>query len=416
MLFNFKDELAERLMRYASIDSQSDEESFITPSSVIQYDMLNLLEKELKEFNLADIKITEYGTLIATVPGKIKGEAICFLAHVDTAPQFNATNVKPRMIKNYDGSDIKFPDNDNLILSPNEFSYLGEKIGHDIITASGKTLLGADDKAGIAIIMTAVNFIVSNLDQNHSEIRIAFTTDEEIGRGVHKDLPKDLNVKFAYTFDGGKVGEIDNETFSADSAEVIIKGVSIHPGEAKNEMVNATHLASEIINNLPLKTMTPEVTEKREGFIHATEMIGNSSEMKIKFIIRDFEINGLENKKEILKDICKKIQNLEPRAKISISFKRQYRNMRYWLDENKTPLEIAEKALINKNIKPIKKPIRGGTDGSLLTENGVPTPNIFTGMQNVHGPLEWISSTDMSLATEVMIEIIKLNSNLKAEK
>ena len=267
-----------------------------------------------------------------------------------------------------------------------------------------------------AIKMNAINFIVSNLYQNHSEIRIAFTTDEEIGRGVHKDLPNDLNVKFAYTFDGGKVGEIDNETFSADSAEVIIKGVSIHPGEAKNEMVNATHLASEIINNLPLKTMTPEVTEKREGFIHATEMIGNSSEMKIKFILRDFEIEGLDNKKEILKDVCKKIQNLEPRAKISISFKRQYRNMRYWLDENKIPLEIAENALINKNIKPIKKPIRGGTDGSLLTENGVPTPNIFTGMQNVHGPLEWISSTDMSLATEVMIEIIKLNSNLEAEK
>ena len=180
-------------------------------------------------------------------------------------------------------------------------------------------------------------------------------------------------------------------------------------------MVNATHLASEIINNLPLKTMTPEVTEKREGFIHATEMIGNSSEMKIKFIIRDFEIKGLEHKKEILKDICKKIQNLEQRAKINISFKRQYRNMRYWLDENKIPLEIAENAFINKNIKPIKKPIRGGTDGSLLTENGVPTPNIFTGMQNVHGPLEWISSTDMSLATEVMLEIIKLNSNLEAK-
>ena len=259
--------------------------------------------------------------------------------------------------------------------------------------------------------MTAVNFLTSYLKQNHGEIRIAFTTDEEIGKGVHKNLPNDLNVKFAYTFDGGKVGEIDNETFSADAAEVSIKGISIHPGEAKNEMVNAIHLASEVINNLPLKTMTPEVTENREGFIHATEMIGNSSEMKIKFILRDFELKGLEEKKQILNDICKKIKISEPRAQINISFKRQYRNMRYWLDKNKISLEIAEKALNNKNIQPIKKPIRGGTDGSLLTENGVPTPNIFTGMQNVHGPLEWISTTDMSLATEVMLEIIKLNSN-----
>ena len=411
MSLNFKNELAERLIRYTSIDSQSNEETLTTPSSKIQYDMLYLLEKELKEFNLEDVRITEYGTLIATIPGNIKCPIIGFLAHVDTAPQFNATNVKPRIIKNYNGSDIKFPDNKALVLSPDDFSYLGEKIGHDIITASGKTLLGADDKAGIAIIMTAVNFLTSYLKQNHGEIRIAFTTDEEIGKGVHKNLPNDLNVKFAYTFDGGKVGEIDNETFSADAAEVSIKGISIHPGEAKNEMVNAIHLASEVINNLPLKTMTPEVTENREGFIHATEMIGNSSEMKIKFILRDFELKGLEEKKQILNDICKKIKVSEPRAQINISFKLQYRNMRYWLDKNKIPLEIAENALNNKNIQPIKKPIRGGTDGSLLTENGVPTPNIFTGMQNVHGPLEWISTTDMSLATEVMLEIIKLNSN-----
>ena len=413
MSLDFKNELAERLIRYASIDSQSDEESATLPSSKIQYDMLYLLEKELKELNLIDVKITDYGTLIATIPGKIKGPTIGFLAHVDTAPQFNASNVKPRIIKNYDGSDIKFPDDENLILSPKEFSYLSEKIGHDIITASGKTLLGADDKAGIAIIMTAVNFLISNQNENHSEIRIAFTTDEEIGRGVHKNLPDDLNVKFAYTFDGGKVGEIDNETFSADSAEVLIKGVSIHPGDAKNEMVNAIHLASEIINNLPLKTMTPEVTEKREGFIHATDMIGNSSEMIIKFILRDFELKGLDEKKEILEELCKKIQATEPRAKINIFFKRQYRNMRYWLDENRMPLEIAEKALHNKCILPIKKPIRGGTDGSLLTEKGVPTPNIFTGMQNVHGPLEWVSTSDMALSTVVMLEIIKLNSNLK---
>ena len=413
MSLNFKNELTERLMRYAAIDSQSEEESNTLPSSKIQYDMLHLLEKELKELNLKDVKITKYGTLIATIPGNTESTPIGFLAHVDTAPQFNATNVKPRVIKNYNGSDIKFPDNKSLILSPSEFSYLSEKIGHDIITASGKTLLGADDKAGVAIIMTAINFLLSNEQEEHGEIRIAFTTDEEIGRGVHKNLPNDLNVKFAYTFDGGKVGEIDDETFSADAAEVIIKGVSIHPGEAKNELVNAIHLASEIINNLPLNTMSPEVTENREGFIHATEMIGNSSEMKLKFILRDFELKGLDNKKKILEEACKKVQLSEPRAKINFIFKRQYRNMRYWLDENKISIELAENALKNLNIKPIRKPIRGGTDGSLLTENGVPTPNLFTGMQNVHGPLEWISSTDMSMATNVMLEIIKLNSNTK---
>ena len=290
---------------------------------------------------------------------------------------------------------------------------MAEKQGHNIITASGKTLLGADDKAGIAIIMTAAQHLLGNPDISHGEIRLAFNPDEEIAKGVHKNLPKDLAAEFAYTFDGGKVGELDAETFSADLAEVTIKGVSIHPGEAKGEMVNAIHLASRIINNLPQTTLTPEVTDGRDGFIHATDMVGGSSEMKLKLILRDFELQGLKDKGHLLSKICEAVQSSEPRSEISCHIRPQYRNMRYWLDKNPKPIELAEKAIKELGIEPIKKPIRGGTDGSLLTEMGVPTPNLFTGMQNVHGPLEWISTTDMEVATDLLLNIVNLATKIE---
>ena len=404
----FNAELIDRLMRYAAIDSQSNEDSASSPSTNVQYDILNKLEEELSEIGAEDVVITDYGVVLATIPGNKKGPTIGMLAHVDTAPQFNAKGVKPRIIKGYNGGDITFPDDPDLILSPEAFPYLAEKRGHDIITASGKTLLGADDKAGVAIIMAAARHLLNNPLIPHGPIRIVFTPDEEIGRGVNERLPKDLGVDFAYTFDGGKVGEIEFETFSADSAEIKIKGVSIHPGLAKGKMVNAIHLASKIITTLPQATMTPEVTDERDGFIHATEMTGGSSEMKLKFILRDFELLGLEEKGNLLRDVCKVVQSSEPRSEISVEIRPQYRNMRYWLEKDMKSVELAKSAVKKLGLEPVSLPIRGGTDGSRLTEFGISTPNLFTGMQNIHGPLEWISVQDMEIATNLFLTLASL--------
>ena len=403
----FDAELQDRLVRYASIDTQSEETSYSTPSTVIQYELLNLLHQELQDFGANNVQTTDYGTVLATIPGNTDGPTIGFLAHVDTAPQFNAAGVKPRIIKGYNGGDITFPDNSELTLSPIDYPYLATKQGHDVITASGDTLLGADDKAGVAIIMTAARQLLSNPELRHGPIRIAFTPDEEIGRGVHENLPKDLQVDFAYTFDGGAVGEIEYETFSADRGIVKIQGISIHPGLAKDKMVNATLLASKIVQTLPQATMTPETTDGRQGFIHLTDMNGSSSEMELKFILRDFELEGLAHKGELLRKVCDAVQASEPRAKIKCEIYPQYRNMRYWLEDDMTPVNNALDAAKSLGIKTVSVPIRGGTDGSRLTELGVPTPNLFTGMQNIHGPLEWISVQDMAQATQLMLKIVE---------
>jgi len=403
----FDAELQDRLVRYASIDTQSEETSYSTPSTVIQYDLLNFLQQELQDFGASDVQLTDYGTVLATIPGNTDGPTIGFLAHVDTAPQFNGTGVKPRVIKGYNGGDITFPDNSELTLSPTDYPYLATKQGHDIITASGNTLLGADDKAGVAIIMTAARKLLSSPELRHCPVRIAFTPDEEIGRGVHENLPKDLQVDFAYTFDGGAVGEIEYETFSADRGIVKIQGISIHPGLAKDKMVNATLLASKIVQTLPQATMTPETTDGRQGFIHLTDMNGGSSEMELKFILRDFELEGLAQKGELLRKVCDAVQASEPRAKIKCKIFPQYRNMRYWLEDDMTPVNNALDAAKSLGIKTVSVPIRGGTDGSRLTELGVPTPNLFTGMQNIHGPLEWISVQDMAQATQLMLKIVE---------
>lgn len=408
MQADFNQELEDRLVRYAAIDSQSDADSPTAPSTERQFDMLRVLQTELQDMGAKDVELTDYGVVLATIPGTAPGPVVGFLAHVDTAPQFNATGVKPRVIKGYNGGDISFPDDPSLVLSPSEFPYLGGKVGHDLITASGTTLLGADDKAGVAIIMTAARHMLENPDIKHGDIRIAFTPDEEIGRGVGAQLPKDLGADFAYTFDGGAVGEIEYESFSADGAEVLISGVSIHPGYAKDKMVNAIHLAAKIIQTLPQSTMVPELTDGTEGFIHATDMIGGSSEMRIKFILRDFELDGLEAKGNLLRQVCAAVQATEPRATITCNITPQYRNMRYWLEKDMTPVDLARDASRALGIDPVSVPIRGGTDGSRLTEMGVPTPNLFTGMQNIHGPLEYVSVQDMAVATQLCLTLSTL--------
>ncbi|SHG86211.1 peptidase T [Marivita hallyeonensis] len=402
---SFDTELKERLVRYCAIDSQSNMDSPSAPSTECQHDMLDLMVRELTEIGASDVTKTHYGTVIATIPGTAPGPTIGFLAHVDTAPQFNATGVRPRVVEGYNGGTITYPDDPKLVLTPEDFPYLASKVGHDIVTASGLTLLGADDKAGVAIIMTAMRHLLETPEIKRPTIRVAFTPDEEIGRGVDERLPADLGVDFAYTFDGGDLGEVTYETFSADFAVVSVTGVSIHPGWAKNKLVNAIHLASRIVETLPQVTMTPETTDGTDGFIHAVDMQGSAARMELRFILRDFERDGLEAKGALLRQVCATVAATEPRAEITCTITPQYRNMRYWLETDMTPVDLARAALSDLGIEELSVPIRGGTDGSRLTEMGVPCPNLFTGMQNVHGPLEWVSVQDMAAATRLCLRI-----------
>jgi tripeptide aminopeptidase len=339
-----------------------------------------------------------------------------WLAHVDTAPGFAASGVKPVVHRGYDGGAISFPDAPDLVLSPELSPYLGQRIGDDIITASGTTLLGADDKAGIAVIMTAARHLLADRSVPHGPIRIAFTPDEEIGRGVDARLPADLGADFAFTLDGAERGEIVYETFSADGAVVRITGVSIHPGQAKDKLVNALALAAKVISTLPQLTMTPETTEGRQGFIHLYEMKGTAAEAELKFILRDFELEGLAAQAEILHQVCETIRKTEPRAVIECTIKAQYRNMRYWLEKDMTPVDLAREACRMAGVDHFSIPIRGGTDGSRLTEMGVPTPNIFTGMAKIHGPLEWVSVQDMAAATRVCLALAELAAQAAGER
>ncbi len=400
----FAAELEQRLMRYTAIDSQSDETSNAAPSTAIQLNMARLLHDELTAIGASDVQITPYGAVLATIPATAPGPTVGFLAHVDTAPQFNATGVKPRVIRGYNGGAITFPDNTALVLTPEASPYLATKVGHDIITASGLTLLGADDKAGVAVIMTAARHLLADPSIPHGKIRIAFTPDEEIGRGVDPRLPDDLGADFAYTFDGGAVGEIEYESFSADGAIVTITGVSAHPGMARGKMINALGLAAKFIAALPA-SQTPEMTDTREGFIHLYEMSGTAAEATLKFILRDFELDGLSAKGALLSSLAATLQSSEPRAAITVTTRKQYRNMRYWLEKDMTPVDLARDVARSLGIEPVSVPIRGGTDGSRLTELGVPCPNLFTGMQDIHGPLEWISVQDMAQATQLCLGI-----------
>ena len=405
---DFDAELESRLTRYAALDSQSDPDSPTSPSTALQFTLLNLLKQELTDIGAADVQLTDYGVVLATIPGTAPGPTVGFLAHVDTAPQFNATGVKPRVIRGYNGGDITFPDNPDLTLTPDHNPYLATKLGHDIITASGLTLLGADDKAGVAILMTAARHLLQNPDLKHPTLRLAFTPDEEIGRGVNPRLPQDLNAAFAYTFDGGAVGEVEYESFSADGAQVTVTGVSAHPGYAKGKMVNALTLAAKLIHLLPAAQtpeQTPEQTDGREGFIHLTDLSGSAAACTLKFILRDFERDGLAAKGALLQHLCAAVQATDPRAQITVKITKQYRNMRYWLEQDMTPVALAQTAARAIGLDPVSVPIRGGTDGSRLTELGVPCPNLFTGMQDIHGPLEWISVQDMAQATRLALQI-----------
>jgi len=415
MSFKFDRELEERLVRYASIDTQANEASPTTPSTEQQFDLLHLLVDELQALGAQDVTLTEYGAVLATLPATVATSAptIAFLAHVDTAPAFNATGVKPLVHRAWDGSDIVLPDDPEVVLSPSQLPYLAQKVGDDIITASGTTLLGADDKAGVAIVMAMARHLLAHRDVQHGPIRICFTPDEEIGRGVHANLPGDLKADVAYTLDGAEAGEIVYETFSADKATVRVQGVSAHPGAAKGVLVNALHLAAKIVDTLPHVTLTPETTDGREGFIHVYQMSGTAATAELHFILRDFEMAEMERQGALIQQVCAAIGATEPRAHITCEVIPQYRNMRYWLENDMRPVDMAVKAYAAAGIEHYFYPIRGGTDGSRLTEKGVPTPNLFTGMQNIHGPLEWVSVQDMARATEMCIKLAELWSTVE---
>lgn len=409
-------ELEERFDRYVRIDTTSDEASPTIPSTERQFDLLKLLVDELNEIGAKDVTLTEYGAVLASIPATVADDVptVAFLAHVDTSQAYSGKGVEPIVHRTYDGGDINLPKGINRVLSPTQFPYLATKVGDDIITASGNTLLGADDKAGIAIIMAMARHLLEHPEIPHGPLRICFTPDEEIGRGVHANLPADLKAAVAYTLDGAVLGEIVYETFSADKAVVTIEGVSAHPGQAKDVLVNALHLAAKIVMTLPHVTLTPETTSGREGFIHLYQMSGGAAAAEMHFILRDFERDGLQALGALLQQVCATVQATEPRASIACEISAQYRNMRYWLEEDMRPVELAREAARNVGVEPISPPTRGGTDGSRLTEMGVPTPNLFNGMQNFHGPLEWVSLQDMARATEMCVELARLWSNEQA--
>lgn len=392
-------------VRYVQIDTVSDETATTVPSTAVQLDLQRLLVKELQALGAQDVTLTATGFVMATIPATVSESTptVAFLAHVDTVHHFGGNQVKPRIHRQYDGSPIRFPDNEALVLSPEINPYLGQKLGDDIVTASGDTILGADDKAGVAVIMAMAAHLLANPTIPHGEIRICFTPDEEIGIGIrHIDLGL-LNADVAYTLDGGEVGKLVYETFSADKAVIQVTGVSTHPGSATGQMVNALHLAAKIVELMPKDQRTPATTAGKEGFIHIHTLHGDASSATLQLILRDFEMDGLQSHGVLVERICETVQLTEPRATITCTITPQYRNMRYWLEKDMRPVDKAIAAMRAAGIEPVFEPTRGGTDGSQLTEMGVPTPNLFTGMQNFHSPLEWVSVQDMAQAATVCI-------------
>jgi tripeptide aminopeptidase len=403
------EDLLQRFVSYVSLDTQADPHSTTTPSTEKQWALIRQLEGELRELGLADVKVTPFGYVLATVPAtspKSGVPVVSFWAHVDTAPGC-AANPTPLVHRDYPGGPIVLPDDPAQVLDPEKIPELRSKVGETLITASGRTLLGADDKAGVAIIMAAVRYLVRHPEIAHGPLRICFNPDEEIGRGTEKLELSELGADVAYTLDAENPGQIDFESFSADEAVVTIKGVASHPGWAKDVLVNATRLAGEFLQSLPPE-MSPERTEGREGFIHPVEVKGGAEEVKIRMILRDFEVAGLEAKGQLVESLAKAVQMRHPRASLKVAIRKQYRNMRYWLEQDMRPVEFAKEAIRRVGLEPISTAIRGGTDGSRLTEKGLPTPNLFTGMHNVHSELEWVSLNDMVRAAEVVVRLAEL--------
>jgi len=410
MFSNYKFTAAERFLQYVQIDTQSDPQSSSFPSTEKQKYLSKILAEELKQMDIADAHMDERGYVYATIPATTnkKVPVICFCAHVDTAPDCSGKNVKPLVHKNYRGDDIVLPDDKTQVLRLSEYPYLQTQIGNDIITASGTTLLGSDDKAGVAEIMDLVNFLVTNKEVKHGEIKILFTPDEEVGRGVaHIDMKK-LGADFGYTLDGGEAGSLEDETFSADGVQVIIHGVIAHPGYAKNKMINAMKIAGRILDALPKDRLSPESTEGKRGFIHPVRVEGIAEKCTIDFIIRDFETPGLKKKEDFLRTLVEETVRAHPKASFEFIVSEQYRNMKEVLDIHPHVVEYAKEAIARAGIELKMESIRGGTDGSRLSFMGLPCPNLFAGEQAIHSKLEFISVQDMNKAVETMVHLAQI--------
>ena len=403
------EDLLERFCRYVRLDTRSDAHSETCPSTPGQWDLLRLLEKELKELGAAGVRLTPDGYVLATLPAnspRANVPRLAWFAHVDTAAELPG-GARPIVHRKYDGKPIKLPDDPTQQLTVETIPHLREKIGHDIITASGTTQLGADDKAGVAIVMAAVRHLLRHPEIAHGELRVCFNPDEEIARGMTKLDLKELAADVGYTLDGETLAEIDFETFSADAAVLEIRGVSIHPGWAKGVMVNALRLAGQFLSALPAE-VSPERTAGRDGFIHPVEVEGNADRCTVRMILRDFELPGLAAKRAAVEQVVSQLRIVEPRAAFTLTCSEQYRNMRYWLEKDMRPVEYAREAVSRAGLTPFSTAIRGGTDGSNLTARGLPCPNLFCGMHEVHSQREWVSLQDMTKSAETLLHLAAL--------
>ncbi|WKA31566.1 peptidase T [Bradyrhizobium roseum] len=415
----FTHDVTERFLRYVVIDTQSDPASPTCPSTEKQKDLGRLLASELQELGLADAHLDEHGYVYATIPANTDKTVpvICFCSHMDTSPDCTGANVKPQIVKNYQGGDIVLlPDRAPMtgiqggrieapVIRAADHPALADQIGHDIITTDGTTLLGADNKAGLAEIMDAARFLVQNPQIKHGAIKILFTPDEEIGRGVDKVDLKKLGADFAYTMDGESAGHIEDETFSADGATITIEGVSTHPGFAKGKMEHAIKIAAAIIDRLPKNTCSPETTEGKEGFLHPIGISGALEKATIGFIVRDFTDEGLQEKEALLEGIVKEVMKDYPHSTYRMEVKQQYRNMKQVIDRHPETIDYAMEAIRRAGLTPVRSSIRGGTDGSRLSFMGLPCPNIFAGEHAFHSRLEWVSRQDMEKAAETIVHL-----------
>ena len=404
-----RNEMVERFITYVKVDTQSNEQSTTCPTTPGQLTLANMLVDELKQIGMQDVTVDENGYVMATLPSNTDKEVptIGFLAHMDTATDFTGANVHPQFVENYDGKEIILNEKLNIIMSPKDFPELANYKGHTLITTDGTTLLGADNKAGIAEIMTAMEYLIQHPEIKHGKLRVAFTPDEEIGRGPHRFNVEAFGATYAYTMDGGPLGELQYESFNAAAAKINFKGKNVHPGTAKNKMINSIKMAMEFQNQLP-EQEAPEYTEGYEGFYHLLHVDGDVEETTLTYIIRDFDKQKFNERKSFIEKIVANMQTTYGENRIVLEMNDQYYNMGEKIEPVKHIVDIAFDAMKNLDIEPMIQPIRGGTDGSQLSYMGLPTPNVFTGGENYHGKFEYISIENMLKATNVIIEMVKL--------
>ena len=403
--------IIDRFISYVIIDTESDPKSSTTPSTLKQWDLANKLVEELKTIGMQDVTIDENAYIMATLPSNVNHEVptIGFISHFDTTPDFTGANVNPQIIKNYNGKDIILNEEEGIILSPDLFDDLLQYKGQTLITTDGTTLLGADDKAGITEIITAMEYLINHPEIKHGKIRVGFTPDEEIGRGAHKFDVEKFGADWAYTMDGSQIGELEYENFNAAGAVIKVKGKIVHPGYAKGKMINSMYIATEFINSLP-ELETPEHTENYQGFFHLSSIEGKVEETILQYIIRDHDKKHFEARKEMIQNLADEINSQYEREVIVVEIKDQYYNMKEKVEPVMHIVDIAEEAMKQLGIKPLIKPIRGGTDGSQLSYMGLPCPNIFAGGHNFHGRYEYVPVESMVKATQVICKIAELTA------